>query len=101
VTVSTTARSPHRRMRGSLAALAACTVVAAGVTALGSLGGGDDGQTRADAPSMAEVLSPLTPEERRYVEWAMSATPEQLAATYGNHGVERDQPPLKPGANLR
>jgi hypothetical protein len=100
VTVSTTTvRSPHRRMRASLAALAACTAVAGGITAVGSLGEGDGSQAQGDTPSMAEVLSRLTPEQRRYVEWVTWASAEQLAAAYGNHGVQ--QPPLKPGANLR
>lgn len=98
MTASTTVRRPHRRIRGSLAALAACTAVAGGVTALGSLGG-EGSQAQSDAPSMAEVLSRLTPEQRLYVEWVTSATPEQLAAAYGNHGVQ--QPPLKGGASLR
>jgi hypothetical protein len=99
MTVSTTTvRSPHRRIRGSLAALAACTAIAGGVTALGSVGGGEGSQAHSDAPSMAEVLSRLTPEQRLYVEWVTSATPEQLAAAYGNQGVQ--QPPLKAGANL-
>jgi hypothetical protein len=50
--------------------------------------------------SRAEVLASLTPEERLYVEWVSSATPEQLAAAFGNGTVEKVVP-LKPGANTR
>ena len=101
MTASTTVRSPHRHWRGSLAALAAGIAVAGGVTAIAASGGGDGTQAQSGAPSEAAVLSTLTPEQRRYVEWVSSATPEQLAAAYGTHGVVKPRPPLKPGANTR
>jgi hypothetical protein len=98
MTVSTTIRSPHRLTRGSLTALAAAVAIAGGAVAAVTLGDGD-GTVSAGA-SRAEVLASLTPEERLYVEWVSSATPEQLAAAFGNGTVEKVVP-LKPGANTR
>jgi hypothetical protein len=101
MTVSTTVRKPIRLRRGPLAALAAAVAVAGGVTAIVSLDGGDSTKAQSDLPSKAAVLSTLTPEERRYVEWVSSAPPEQVAAAFGTYRVLKPRPILHPGANVR
>jgi hypothetical protein len=101
MTVSTAVRSPHRLRRGTLAALATATAVAGGIIVLGSSGGGDGAQSQSGSPSLAEVLAPLTPEQRLYVERISLAGPEQLAAWFGTDGVQKPRTPLKPGANVR
>jgi hypothetical protein len=91
MTVSTAVRSPHRLRRGSLAALAAAVAVAGGATATATAtvaaGGGDGTETVRCTPSLSELLAPLTPEQRLYVEQISSATPEQLAVWFGTDGV--------------
>jgi hypothetical protein len=94
MTASTTVRSPHRRMRGSLALLAASAAVAGGVIVLGSSGRGDGSESQSISPSNAEVLSGLTPEQRRYVEWVSSAPTEQVAAAFGTDGVQKVRPAI-------
>jgi hypothetical protein len=96
--VSTAIRTPIPLRRRMLAGAAVTITLAAGVATVVSLDGSD--RVANDVPARDELPIALSPEERRYVEWVVSATPEQLAATFGTGSVGV-RPPLKPGANTR
>jgi hypothetical protein len=99
--MSTAVRTPIPLSRRLLAGTAVTIALAAGAATVVALDGPDDAQRAASGvPTRDELLLSLSPEERRYVQWVMSATPAQLAATFGTGSVG-DRPPLKPGANTR
>jgi hypothetical protein len=97
MTTPTTFRT-HRVRNGSLVGGVAALAGAAAIAAALAFGGGDTEVDGARQASDEAILSSLPPEQRRYVEWVVAATPEQLAAAFGGPV----QPtPLKAGVTAR
>jgi hypothetical protein len=70
-------------------------VIALAASAPATYAAGCGGRSpRSRAPSLASVLRPLTPNERRYVVGIMSLTPIQLWAAFGTSHT----PPRTPAA---
>ena len=100
MTVSTPIRSHNRRT--PLIGIAAAVAIAAAVGSGVLLRHGEQAETAGrPVSSSATRLASLTPAQKRYVDWAAAATPEQLAAAFGHEPARRIRPPLKPGANTR
>ena len=82
MTTSTTLRT-HRVWHGSLLGGVTAVAGAAAIAAALAFGGGDADVRDSRPRSTEAILSSLSPEERRYVEWVVAASPEQLAAAFG------------------